>query len=508
MVAPRIGPLTLPQGDPGALRSAARTFAAAADSVESRLRTLEGSASGLVPGGWLGLAAYAFVGSVSELTEPLSAGGPAFRMAAGALDTLASELEEAQEAVRRAQAAANDLNARAERLDAAHTEALAGGHLNAAISLTGQAVAMQFEAAGIQSQAAGAQERVLAAAARAASAFQAVAAQAPSFARALQTLQPNGDGEPGWDPIQSLVSGDQATWWSILWGKDHCLAGPGHYGGVGSFIRGPDGLLYPLVVPRLTIDGEVYNGNKGALSPGESVWDLGGSDPGWIEVYRAQGVTRLRDGPSGIEKFFIGIAGMNPNLHPQSTPVGEEGYAALGIGLGGVPFMRTEPPPQRPSNPQAPEFHMSSPTFVMVDGELVMVDRNAPETWNREIRRSGITPNTRLQGYGRAMSGVDLANQVGDGISLAQMSDDFGVAGYEVVFEVNDDGRRRAMLRSYQVSVDGNTGDYVISPNHVTVGEDGEPQFDNILFRQGDEISAAGDPEYRVIQVPEEEPAP
>ena len=507
MVAPRVETLAVPEGNPGALRSAARTFSAASEAIEARIRAIEGTVDGAVPGGWIGLAAFAFRASVAEATAALRAAPPAFRMAAGALETLANEIEAAQELARRAQAAAASFNDRAARLDRAHAAALADSDIGATMTLTGQAIAMQVEAAGIRTQATSAQEQVTAAAARAAATFSAVAAQAPSFARALETLAPNGDGEPGWDPIQALTSGSTALWWKLLQPGDECIAGPGSYGGIGSFIRGPDGLLYPLVVPRLTIDGVTYNGNRGAVLPWENVWDLGGTDPGWTEVYRAEGVTRLREGPSGVEKFFIAFAGMNPNLHPQNTPVDEEGYAALGLGLGGVPFMRTEAPPQRSSNPPSPEFHMPSPTFVMVDGELVMVDRNAPETWNREITRSGITPNRGVQRYGAAMGAADLAGQVGDGISLAQMSDDFGVAGYQVVFEVNDEGRRRAMLRSYQVSVN-QEGDYMISPSHVTVGEDGEPAFDNILYRQGDEIRPGGDPGYGIIQLPEEEPVP
>jgi hypothetical protein len=49
----------------------------------------------------------------------------------------------------------------------------------------------------------------------------------------------------------------------------------------------------------------------------------------------------------------------------------------------------------------------------------------------------------------------------------------------------DEDGRRRAVLRTYQVRVDQDTGEYLINPSHVYVEEDGGPAFDNILYRQG-----------------------
>ncbi|MGH2734095.1 MAG: hypothetical protein ACRDKZ_00835 [Actinomycetota bacterium] len=144
---------------------------------------------------------------------------------------------------------------------------------------------------------------------------------------------------------------------------------------------------------------------------------------------------------------------------------------------------------------------------MMRDDELVVADRNNPASWDREIRRQGITPNTRLQNLNRSMHAVVLGAQVLDGISLAQMSDDAGVVAYQAEFQANEDGRRRAMLRTYSLGVDDQG--YVISPNHVYVDpESGEFAMDNMRIRQGAEISAVpgeDDVKWRIVQYSDEE---
>jgi hypothetical protein len=204
-----------------------------------------------------------------------------------------------------------------------------------------------------------------------------------------------------------------------------------------------------------------------------------------------------------LEKIFIGFAGTNPNLRPATAPFGEDDYGMLGIGSSGIPFIHAERRASRPAEVPPVQIHTVAPGWAMVDGELVVVDRNAPDTWNREIRRSGITPNTGVQRANAAAGAVDLANQALEGINLAQMSEDYGTSAYQVVFEANEDGRRRAVLRTYQVRVDQSTGDYLINPSHVYVGEDGGPAFDNILYRQGAEIRPADQP-YAVVQYEDE----
>ncbi len=216
-------------------------------------------------------------------------------------------------------------------------------------------------------------------------------------------------------------------------------------------------------------------------------------------------MTRIHGKPSWWEKIFIGIAGTNPNLTPPNTPLGKDEFQLLGIAGGGAPYIATRRRAPKATGVGAKDFEVkiSSPTLVRVGGELVTVDRNSPETWNREIRRSGLTPNTRAENMSRAIGALNLVEAAGEGVELTRMADDAGLAAYQLVFETNDDGRRRAFLRVYQVMVENDTGTYVINPTHVSVGPDGKPDFQTIRFHFEPEIRPAGEkPSYRIVQPP------
>jgi hypothetical protein len=498
-----IGYIYVPPGDPGAMKSAAKRLLGLADAVDTQVLKVRASAFSIVPSDWSGTAASNFQFSASQLAFDLSSAPGALRLAGQALDTLATELEAAQTEARQMQALATDIEGRSQRLDQQIMAAPGAGPEAAPLIITAlvkQQDYLWFEAESVKSRAEAALQRFRDAASAAAVAFNEAAAMAPSFVKALQRLDVAG----AFDPFAMLRTGDFNDWYQALWG-DRCPTGSGSYGGYGTFITGPDGLMYPVVVPSLLIDGIVYNGNRGTITASEDAHTLGGMDPGWNEVYRMEGVGRFQEGPSGLEKFFIAFAMTNPNLHPDTAPFGEGDYAGLVVGSGGVPFINTEP-----RNPKGPSVSPSnarlvSPTAVMVDGELMFIDANAdPATtqYNRAIRRQlGPVPPRILNGQ-RAVGAASLAASFAEGINIANQTDNYGVAAYQVVFEANEDGRRRALFRTYQVSVD-NMGDYIINPSHVYLDDEGKIAFDNIGFRQGDEIGPADRP-YRVVQFEDE----
>lgn len=507
LVSVPYGPYATIPGEPGGIRAAAGAYSAAADRLRTNANGILRDAAFSTEGAWTGLTSEQFRASVLSAQGYASDAAGAFTEVAGALRSYATQLEDAQ---RRWKQAVSDFTAAsgaASRLNSSYDSLDVTGPQGRLIREE-----MRTQASGLQSQISGAMSAMSQAyedASRAADTCGKTLSGIRMFAPSVRaTIGAAMLGNTGWDPMQSLERGDPSEWWQMMYGPA-CFTGAGSYLGAGSFIIGPDGRRYPLVVPRLMEDGKYYNANIYGVDPGEDILTLGGADEGWTTLATRQGTTRLMEPPSGWEKFFIFFAGMNPNLQPQIQPLDEGGYAMLQIGPTGVPTLMgpgKEPDPESP--PQAPEFHVESPAIVMVDGEPTLVDRNAPETWNREIRRSGLTPNTRLQTANRAASAVDLANQIGDGISLANMSDDFGVAAYQVDFQVNEDGRTRAMLRTYQIGQDQD-GTYIVAPNHVMVGEDGEPTYDNIGFLSGDTPTLSPAPpddiKVRTIQVQDEE---
>jgi uncharacterized protein YukE len=498
-----IGWIYVPTGNPGALRSAAKGLLGLADEVDRQVTQVRAAAFPIVPSDWSGNAASTFHVAAAQLAFDMSVAPGALRRAGQAVDTLATELEAAQTETLKMRELAADVQGRSDRLDQQIAEASGAGPEAAPLlvsTLVKQLDYVYLEAASVKSRAEAAVTRYQDAAAAVASVLNEVASMAPSFQRALRRLEVGG----AFDPFAALQKGDFNAWYRALWG-DTCPTGPGSYGGYGTFIRGPDGLLYPVVVPSLMMDGFVYNGNRGTIVPSEDVHTLGGTDPDWSETYRLEGVGRFKEGPSGLEKFFIAFAMTNPNLHPDTAPFGEGDYAALVMGAGGVPYINTEPRAPKGPSVSPSNARLVSPTAVMVDGELMFVDANAdPATtsYNRAIRRQLGPVPPRVMGAQRAVGAASLAASLAEGVNIANSADNYGVAAYQVVFEVNEDGRRRALFRTYQVNVDS-MGEYIIDPSHVYLDDEGEIAFDNIGFRQGDEIGPA-DPPYRVVQFEDE----
>lgn len=98
----------IPPGDPGLLRRAAEAFTAAADTLTAA-GARAAAAAVVAPGDWSGQAAGQFTVTCGTAQARVIYGGAVLRTAAGALYTLAAELEAAIGAARDAQARADEL---------------------------------------------------------------------------------------------------------------------------------------------------------------------------------------------------------------------------------------------------------------------------------------------------------------------------------------------------------------------------------------------------------------
>jgi uncharacterized protein YukE len=106
VAAPEHG-VTIPAGDPQALRAAAGRLSAAAAAMDGVAAHLGSSAEAACAGQrWVGPASVAFRRHVQETREAVRTGSRALHDAAAALTRLAGELQAAQEEARRAQATA------------------------------------------------------------------------------------------------------------------------------------------------------------------------------------------------------------------------------------------------------------------------------------------------------------------------------------------------------------------------------------------------------------------
>jgi hypothetical protein len=106
------GGVAIPAGSPEELRAGARTLAAAADALDRVAMELRaGAESATGSRRWTGPASSAFRGNLDDTQASVAGGAGACRDAAGALVTLAGELEAAQEQARDAQRAAVEATA-------------------------------------------------------------------------------------------------------------------------------------------------------------------------------------------------------------------------------------------------------------------------------------------------------------------------------------------------------------------------------------------------------------
>jgi hypothetical protein len=196
-LTPEVSGLPAVPGDPGTLRSSARVFSAAAEEADTQARRIEASVSSVVGNSWFGIASFAFSALARTAAQDVAVAGPAFRTSAGALNTLAAEIEAAQEVVRRAQAQASELNSSSARLDQQYSEAQAADQATQANpnatpgpspipGLVAEAGLLQLQALGIRAQAATAVQQAQAAAQRAAQTFSEVRSMTPSVRRAAE----------------------------------------------------------------------------------------------------------------------------------------------------------------------------------------------------------------------------------------------------------------------------------------------------------------------------------
>jgi hypothetical protein len=207
----------------------------------------------------------------------------------------------------------------------------------------------------------------------------------------------------------------------------------------GGYVDGPDGERYPIVVPRVeTADGDVYTADRHATAPGEpSIATLAGSDAGWEVVACASGVERFQAAPSALERSLGAIAATTGRVGPL-PPNGP--LTSIAMPIGGPPFFAETPTTPLPVPPRA---RGGGPSAVPP------------------------TPGDVVAGA------VGLGITAGQAAAVSVNLDNQNERAYQVIFERNPDGRRRARVRTFRLHY-GADGDVEIVPEHVFVNADGE----------------------------------
>lgn len=232
---------------------------------------------------------------------------------------------------------------------------------------------------------------------------------------------------------------DAERWRELVWGSRRLPPCLGDYTGGGA-VRGPDGRLYPLVIPELEIDGVLAH----VSYSGETARDpatLGGADPGWVVVDETAGVARVNPyAPGRIARAaaFAGIAaGHVPVRQAWASP---EKLATVAFGPTGRPQLTL-------GDPDARLVHDPRGTHAPPPSE------------------SGPSPRRRGLGV------VETAATLAEGYQQASELHHPGINVYRVLFERHEDGSRRARMHTYQLATTEAGSVFVPYMGHAVEGK-------------------------------------
>jgi hypothetical protein len=244
----------------------------------------------------------------------------------------------------------------------------------------------------------------------------------------------------------SITAAEQAQWFHDVNPGCVTYAGGSYIGG--GYVADHRGNRYPIVVARVeTEDGDVFTADRHPVAAGEpSVATLGGSDPGWEVVGCATGIERFQAEPSFGEELLAAFGGTTGRVRPLPP---NSGLAYIAVpASGGPPHLVDEPPTPRP---------LVAPPAVGV-----------PDPANS-------SPGAIVEGA------AALAVTTAQGGVMAGALDNQTQRAYQVIFEENGDGRRRARIQTYTLAHDGEGG-VVIIPEHVYVDGNGELTSQTISY--------------------------
>jgi hypothetical protein len=218
----------------------------------------------------------------------------------------------------------------------------------------------------------------------------------------------------GFELAGSFRSIGDAEWRSATTSVGCESFGTGRYYSGGGGLLGPDGRVYPIVVPHLVIDDRHHftaDADPGRSTP--NVGSLGGGDPGWDLIGYRTGTERIESAPTPWLKIVTGIA------------------VATGLDIGaGVDAGQLAGIHLRAGS--RAQFSATAPGLTPVDLS-VMTDGSAV-TSPRAPVAAGV---------------LSLTIGAATGYVAARDLDDRGQRAYEVMFEQHADGRLRARVQTF-----------------------------------------------------------
>ncbi|MGB3736589.1 MAG: hypothetical protein WA964_16635 [Ilumatobacter sp.] len=219
----------------------------------------------------------------------------------------------------------------------------------------------------------------------------------------------------------------------------------------GGAIEGPDGRMFPIVIPAIEVDGKWYtmdHYNHGA----STVSNLGGADPGWVTTGYRTGEVRLQKPLNLLETAIVTAADFTGDIY-QSGPT-DDAVPGFQYNVGAAPVITAIAP---------------GPTDVGIRPARMSATRWATERVNgRTIPVQDLNATNRANARGNAF-GLLLSAA---GAAEVPMNINANLdGGYEVIFEEHPDGRTRARVTTFRI--EGGAGESSVSAWHMYVDDNG-----------------------------------
>jgi hypothetical protein len=251
---------------------------------------------------------------------------------------------------------------------------------------------------------------------------------------------------------ESLVTIERAYWQraAIPPGCRSYGEGRGYTGG--GALRGPDGELYPIVIPHLVTDGGHFTIDANLPDGHPSAASLGGADPGWRVIGYRTGVEQIR-ADAGWAWRIATMFAVGTGL-PHGPSIDDEHLHSVQLSPGALPTYSTANSVVPGVSPSPAEANQSiSPTaLVVVDGRARNVAVDQLDMLRPGVQQAAADAQISTADAARTnltVNATSLGIGLLQGARVAMNMNDSNGRAYEVLFEENDDGRRRARVQSF-----------------------------------------------------------
>ncbi|MEZ5295950.1 MAG: MFS transporter [Ilumatobacteraceae bacterium] len=289
---------------------------------------------------------------------------------------------------------------------------------------------------------------------------------------------------------RALMPLERAAWQQTAIPPGCRSFGPGAYYTGGGAVRGPDGRIYPIVVPHVVRGDDHFTIDADLPDHVPSAASLDGRDSGWTVVAYRTGVEQIHADVSGFWQGLSAIA-FATGL-PSGGHVDDRHLASIEFRLGGRPAFGGTTAANGSGGSVATAAQSIEPhTGPVVDGRV-------PGRTSTGRPRSMALPNPPASPAVTARSNLtwNAASLVVNGLQGVQVAvsmNDANHRAYEVVFEEHPDGRLRSRVQSF--ALEPRRDGVLLSAWHLFVADDGRLTQTPARYQAGATVGSGDDDE-------------